>query len=309
MSTATTKKRLENIEENLTPKEWAIRFADERRKNPSTDAFLRAHIDSGLRTIDRAHEKLVQQAEARHPGRNSTAALRADIKRTQVEFSTLKYLLFKVNVAVETRVELGRTEVNLKVQALELMCLRDMFGSTASKVAQWIANQARIQRAEDGTYQPLLNELATYTQVGEGGGFCSMATPWVNAMQGLALDLLNHKAAVVMIQNAYFGGHSVLSLDTEARLDTITNTVREIADHYNLYLTLRSEPVSGHRIDVDGLSMPAWLPERLADMWLASARDDAVLEVLGCMGEVSAQIAHSRDMVKRMLGPESWPES
>ena len=71
-----------------------------------------------------------------------------------------------------------------------------------------------------------------------------------------------------------------------------------------MYLTLQNEPASGHRIDVDGLSMPAWVPERLADMWLASARDDAVLEVLGCMDEESARIAHRREMVKRMLGPE-----
>ena len=44
MTTDTAHKRLDGIETHLTPKEWAIRLADEMRKYPDALAHMKALV-------------------------------------------------------------------------------------------------------------------------------------------------------------------------------------------------------------------------------------------------------------------------
>ena len=44
MTTTTAHKRLDEIETHLTPKEWAIRLADEVRKYPDALAHMKALV-------------------------------------------------------------------------------------------------------------------------------------------------------------------------------------------------------------------------------------------------------------------------
>lgn len=302
MSTATAKKRLEKIEDKLTPKEWAIRFADEIRKYPSIDELCLAQIKTGVSTVHTAQEKLVEQAAARHPGRKAYAEQRADVKRTQIEFETLKNLVFKVNETVTKRAENAGTEAALKMQTLQTIILQDAFGQTACKVSAWIKGQKTTGRKRDTALQGLLAELTAYAGNSDEIGFRTMADVWGDAVRALGFDLLCHKAAVARLQDTYFDGHAILALDTEAGLDASIQTTRQAADHCNEYLTARGNPHSPLKINVDALSPSHKAVKSLADYWLTPARDEAILDVLNWTCDAAGRDAHRRDMVKRMMG-------
>ena len=302
MSTAAAKKRIEKIEDKLTPKEWAIRLADEIRQHPSLSALCTAQIKSGESTVHRAHEKLIEQAEARHPGRSAHAEQRADVKRTQVEFGILTHLILQVNETVARRIDCAGTEVALKLQTLQTIILQDGFGQTARKVSAWIKGQKATGQSKDATRQEFLGELAAYATHEDATGFRFTADVWVDAISALVFDLRNHKAAVGLLQDTYFDGHAMLALDAEAELGAIIQVVRQTCGQFNEYLAARGSPNSPLTIDIDALGSPTKAVKSLADYWLTLARDEATIEVLNWMGDVAKRDAYRHEMVKRMLG-------
>lgn len=301
MSIATAKKRLQKIEDRLTPKEWAIRFADEIREYPSIDELCLAQIKTRVSTIHTAHKKLVEQAEARHPGRKAYAQQQADIQHTQIEFETLKNLVFKVNETVTKRTCNAETEAALKVQTLQTIILQDAFSQTVGKASTWIKGQKTTGQKSNPARQGLLAELAGYADTGGETGFRTMADVWADSVSALAFDLLCHKAAVALLQDTCFDGHAILAPDTETGLEAVVQTIRQAIEHFNEYLTVQGNRDSPLRINVDALSPSHKAVKSLADYWLAPARDEAIVDVLNWMCETVARDAHRRDMVKRMM--------
>ena len=70
MMTITAHKRLDEIETHLTPKEWAIRLADEMRKYPDALAHIKALVKLPLHElpVQRPYFAFEKQAAERHPG-------------------------------------------------------------------------------------------------------------------------------------------------------------------------------------------------------------------------------------------------
>ena len=125
MTTTTAKKRLEEIETYLTPKEWAIRLADEMRKYPDALAHTKALVKLPLRElpVQRPFFAFEKQAAERHPG-DEPEDIRARNRLTDAlwrEFHTLKLLIRQVNVAMRRKVEIIGLQAALQLSALHAL--------------------------------------------------------------------------------------------------------------------------------------------------------------------------------------------
>ena len=94
MTTTTANKRLDEIETYLTPKEWAIRLADETRKYPDLLAHMKALVKLPLHElpVQRPYYAFEKQAAELHPG-NKPENIRARHRLTDAlwgEFHTLE---------------------------------------------------------------------------------------------------------------------------------------------------------------------------------------------------------------------------
>jgi hypothetical protein len=71
MKVSTKAKRLDTMELQLTPKEWAISLAEQMRSQPSEAEFVRVVAEQPYREWPwvKPFFKLAKQAEERHPGR------------------------------------------------------------------------------------------------------------------------------------------------------------------------------------------------------------------------------------------------
>lgn len=300
MSTSAAKTRLSNVEGLLTPQQWAIRIVDAIRRHPSLGDFTVAEIRAGSSMIHEAQAALVKKVEAMYSGRKEYTERRAAMKHTSIAFETLKNLIFGVNSTVDSRTGRARTEVALKLQTLQTIILRDAFGRTADHAATWIKSKAG-RGSKDAAHQAqLLGELAAYADQGNDIAFLSTAEMWADSIQALAFDLIYHKAAIAQIQDAYFDGHEILAVDIEEDLDSAIEIVRQAAAQYNEYRTARNKHDSHARIDLKAISIPYKGAKRLADHWLTPAQDEAILDVLNWMCEVSKRDAHRRKLGARL---------
>jgi hypothetical protein len=105
MTTTTAHKRLDEIETYLTPKEWAIRLADEARKYPGAVAYAKALAKLPLDELPvrRPYFAFEEQAGEQHPG-HKPEEIRARHCLTDTlwnEFHTLKLLFWWVGEPVK----------------------------------------------------------------------------------------------------------------------------------------------------------------------------------------------------------------
>ena len=140
---ATKEKRLDTMELQLTPKEWAISVAEEMRSQPSEADFVRVVAEKPYRKWPwvKPFFKLCEQAEARYPGsrpenicaRNQLAA------RLRTEFHALKKLICKGNETIRSKAESIGLQTRLKLSTLQTLILQDAIGRTAKKTVTWTA--------------------------------------------------------------------------------------------------------------------------------------------------------------------------
>lgn len=257
--TSTKQKRLDAIELNLTPKEWAIRLVGEFRKYPTLDAFIQA-IAKGTAEDDPVNKPfllLCDQAEDRHPG-NKPENVRAKIKMNRAlrkEYHALKLLALEINEDIMKRGEMDGMKAALRLARLETMILQDAFGRTARKAAEWIEDFKTTDKDDEENRQIMLKELAAYTDVYYGEKFSdSLPLPgglrlrwpsaieeWIIGTGGLVSDVFALREAVKIVQDKYFDGHPILFLDVEATLDRIIATLEESIATFNDYLKTRSQ--------------------------------------------------------------------
>src|SRR5713101_9238090 len=109
MATSTKQRRLDDMELQLTPKEWAIRLAAEMRKHPRQEGFWKAITKGTYRDslIVKPFFKLAEQAEARHPGNSpEDIGARNQLNRNlRREFAALRGLVWGVNDAIAYKAE------------------------------------------------------------------------------------------------------------------------------------------------------------------------------------------------------------
>jgi hypothetical protein len=114
MTNSATRKRLDKIDLQLTPKQWAIRLADEIRRYPSEEDLSMAIAEGTFRhsPFVAPFFKLGEQAEELWPGR-SPEDIRARLKLNRElrgEFQALKWLINNINGAIKTTTEKNKFE-------------------------------------------------------------------------------------------------------------------------------------------------------------------------------------------------------
>ena len=178
MTTTTAHKRLDEIETHLTPKEWAIRLADEMRKYPDPLAHMKALVKLPLHElpVQRPYFAFEKQADERHPGDNPDD-IRARHRLTDAlwnEFHTLKLLIRQVDQTMQRKVETISLQAALQLSALHALILEDALANTATHAAAF---------TESGNRETPLAE-------------------WSHEYTALLQDFNAHRAAVELVQDS-----------------------------------------------------------------------------------------------------------
>jgi hypothetical protein len=206
MMTTTAHKRLDEIETHLTPKEWAIRLADEMRKYPDTLAHMKALVKLPLHELPvrRPYYAFEKQAAELHPG-DKPDDIRARHRLTDAlwnEFHTLKLLIRQVDQTMQRKVETISLQAALQLSTLHALILEDILAQT---------DNSEIPLAE-----------------------------WSHEYTALLQDFYSHRAAVELIQGEHFAGHPIFFPELEAELTEAMRTIESAVVTANDYLNRRA---------------------------------------------------------------------
>jgi len=311
MTISTNMKRLDKVEIQLTPKEWAIRLADEMRKSSHTE-FLKKEASAF-----KAFPALQKQAEEKYPGTKTEdiQARKRLYRNLQIEFHVLKKLLAKVNEAILNRAEKAGLEAALEISTLQTIIVQDAFGRTARKAAGWIEVYETEGKDEEENRQIMLDELQAYMDVNFGEKvtdslpignvrirFPSIIEIWVKDAVQLIEDVYRHQAAVQIVQDKHFDGHPILDLGIESGLKNSILAVEDAVETFNEYLDVRARlfkadwedeeeneggyvtAIPGEREGTLKINLEKIKAEsvrggkKLAEEWAKEARDEAVFD-------------------------------
>src|SRR5438094_2967072 len=142
MLTFAQQKRQHKLEGQLTPKELAIKLADDMRKHSSTNEFIKAIANRTYREAPfiRPFSALAEQAEVLYAGKDPDE-IRARNKlshKLHTEFHALLGLISKINETIANKMEVAGLKAALKISTLQMLILQDAFGRVARKAAPWI---------------------------------------------------------------------------------------------------------------------------------------------------------------------------
>jgi len=310
---ATTIKRMDAVERNLSPKEFAIILADTMRKFPSNEDFVAAELQSPSAdntTLIRPYNLLAEQVERRYGGRVPADRRRSadkEIRALQLEYHTLKHLIYFVNTVMTSKAQTAGLEAALRAQYLQAVIMQDSFSRTARKAVLWIEEYRTADREEESNRQQMIAELSAYffdAEVGTSSvdlGSVRIDLPsqlqlWVDEIKSLVFDLYKHRDAVTIIEAKFYDGHRILAKNVEDNLQRIIRVVEGIIESHNEYLKSRedffraewdedeAEGLTGGlagerqgrlRIDLQKLKSTKAAAKRQADEWLQTARMEA----------------------------------
>jgi len=344
MTKATTTKRLGEIEAQLTPKEWAIMLADEMRKYPSFYDAIKADLklppDEAI-GLQKPYKAFIEQAEKSRPGRKpeDMAAYNQLSRKLWTDFTTLRNIIFQVNINVDSHLEVLGLKAALKMSTLQTLILQDAFGRTARKAALWVEEYKTADKDEEENRQIMLQELAAYMDVSFaekaadslplGAGlrmrFPSPIEEWVQDIIELIVNVYSRMAAVQIIQDKYFDGHAFLTHDVEAKLEETLKTIEDGAVTFNEYLKTRealfkaewdeedqddgiASAIPGERegrlsIDLEAIKQRAKgrQVKALADKWVKDAKEET-LDRLALGKDPEQYNARLRSRLRETLG-------
>jgi hypothetical protein len=344
MTKSTTKKRLENIESQLTPREWAIWLADEIRKYPSQDDLTRAELKI-------AHEESVfmkpyygldKQAEDRCPGNKPQDARAKNelVRKLRLEFHTLKSIILYVNSDIMWRAETLTLKAGLSWSILHTLILQDIFERT------WGETVLRMEAAgkdEKDQHQIMLEKLASNKQLRSTVTrseslplrtdvylpFSSAIQDWMQGVTSLFSDVSSQQAALQLIQDNHFDGHRVLYRDIEKELEETSSMIEQAVSAFNEYQTRRKEPskaqwesedqgngiksmLSGETqepvaIDLDSVRNKTnrELTPAVVRQWIKEAKEQATASFLLSTGTHEQYIAYERSRLREIYGDQS----
>jgi hypothetical protein len=322
MRKAAKQERLDRIELQLTPKEWAVSLADEMRLHSCQADFLKAIAKGTYRGLPyvKPFYALNEQVEASVPGstpedvktRNQLA------RQLRTEFHALKVLIATVNEIMTRKAETIGLKVALKPSTIHSMILQDAFGRTSRRADDWI-KENNASKLNEEECQSLLIELAAFTIVsfaatssdglplyGVRLRLHSLIEGWADETTMLIMDILAHQTAVQAIQEKYFDAHPILFRDVEAKVTKTIQTVHEAVAIFNEYLQdcAGAIPDRGLQEQHDGVSPATWdhdahlaidveaiqkeagmAADRLAEKWVRDAKDEAVADISEETGE------------------------
>ena len=318
MTLSTTKKRLDSIEIHLTPKEWALRLADEIRRYPSMNNAMRAELKGPYKEslFQRPYDLLEKQAEERESGktRQSVEARHWLIRKLQSDFHLLKTIVLEVNLCILQGAEALRLKTALRLSLLHSLVLQDAFASTARKSSSWVRN-CKGSATDKEDRRTVLGNLAFYTRVPP-----SVIEDWVDDIVSLFVEVFTHQGAVQIIENKYFDGHRILYRDIENGLDETIKMIEGGVATFNEYMNTREAPFKGYKempaepakrqghitIDLDYIKDQAekqFVGAR-AGHWVKSSREKAEASNLEAAGDHPGHVAFAWNRLRKIYGVE-----
>jgi len=211
-------KRLDKIEVQLTPKQWAIRLADEMGRYPSQEDHLKAIMKGTYRQspFTKPFYTLAQQAKEHWPQRSvSEVSLNCKLR---MEFHALKLLINQINTEIKLKAETNRLKAALQSSKLHTLSLQDAF--THVIVAETMSGSST---------SPTRLRLI------------SLLEAWADDSAKLLVETTAHKAAVQTVQEKYFERHPILYKDNELEIELASRAVRDAIAAFNKYLKARAK--------------------------------------------------------------------
>jgi hypothetical protein len=274
-------KRLDKIELQLTPKQWAIRLADEMRRYASEEDFLKAIGKGTYRQspFTKPFYALAQQAKERWPKQTPEHSFRGGElnRRLRMEFQALKMLINNINTAINIKAEMNRLKAALQLYRLQTLILKDSLGYSGG-----------CETSSPG--QPRLHFLLELEE-------------WADDSANLLTETTPYKTAVQTIQEVYFESHPILYKDNEIAFEKAIRAARDVIAQFNEYLKVRgklSNRESGHEqqkaetahamlferegrlpIDIEAVEKRAEiLDDIIVQKWVKDAKDKANADIL-----------------------------
>ena len=310
--------RLDKIEIQLSPKEWAIRLVDEVRRYPNELEFERATAKTPYRELPGIKPLFALQAQADdlYPRKRpiDRIAWQKCADDLRGEFQALKSLINDVNQESEIKTERIRLKTSVLAGQLYQLIEEDTFAKTSEATAAWIGRH-RAADAEDAERQSILDELANAAGAAGSGPFLfSRAGDWADDAALLLTELFMRKAAVQAVQKKYFDNHAILGRSIEGAVETTTQQVLEAVALFNEYVktkaggwsqdseqrassqdatrtaaegTQEASPWSSLYIDVEAIRIHASkiLPGAMVSYWEHWARTRGIADILRVTGE------------------------
>ena len=238
-------KRLDKIEIQLTPKQWAINLAVEMRRYASQEEFLKAIAKGTYRQspFTKPFYALAQQAEERWPGQNQEhwcrqvelgRKLRAEERwpgqnqehrcrqveldrKLRAEFHALKMLINDTNSTIKSKAETNKLKAKVQLSTIRMFILED---------ALVPAGVAETTSGSSGDRARALH--------------VSQLEDWADVSAKLLMDTTADNAVVQTIQKNYFDTHPILFKDNEIEFENAIRMVREAIATFNEYLKARA---------------------------------------------------------------------
>jgi hypothetical protein len=315
--------RLDKIEVQLTPKEWAIKLVDEIRRYPSKPEFLRAVAKRSYRESPyvKPFFALTAQAEDRHPGKTSediraAQQLSNDLRR---EYQALKSLINMANDELRTRTEQSRQKGSALASQLNQLIRQDVFAQTSETAAAWIVRR-KTTGAEEKERQSILEELANVARAaGSRSLLFSLANDWADDAAVLLMEMFSLEAAVRELQKNYFDGHAILSPSVEHALETTIQLVSAVVGTFNRYVSATANGFSRDSrrrtpspdevrpndaeesyfwkcLGIDVEAIRTWAselaPQAFVSAWENEARHNAIVDILRETSEHESVVWH-----------------
>lgn len=231
--------RLDEIETQLTPKEWAIRLLQEMRPYPDAAAFWKVVSKTEFRDsiLHKPFIKLSHKAQARYPGTGRDESVRRIQlqQELQIEFVTWKLFIFRVNDHIQTKA----TEITFACQLLDQFLgrlkLEDAFKQAAQATLKWLKRRRRAEgQWEAPPFVSLLKALVHVTPA-LGSEIESSADNLVKLLK----DAVAHEASVRIAQERYFDGHPMLFNDVEAALKQAVDLTTKLITEFEVMFPFR----------------------------------------------------------------------
>jgi len=279
-------KRIENVETQLTPKEWAVRLADTIRNFPSEDEFhdsILGYASADETPFMKPFFALKKQAEKRQPGNtpDDEDTQNRMSRKLRAEYQALKLLIFQCNEKMTHKADIWRLRASLQLSNMMILALQDIVEMQGVKI------NGKDIAEHKGDF-----------------GFSSITEDWRPKTLKLIAEFFLFDAVVKAIQDKYFDGHSILFRDLEDRLSAIKAMIDHVIVTFNDYLKalegkiiIQTQKEKGEIGDkAESLKLLTLDSEKTkkhfdqksilagAEAWAKDAKDKATVDIIDEMG-------------------------
>lgn len=222
-----TENRIDLLERELTPKQWAIRLANAMRSFPTSSEFNHAASRLPWRDspLGKPFFRIGEQADQSTRGRSEQKekANKAHlIQERWAEYTILRDLIYDANGAIVDRALFSASQAQNNLAILHIRLTEHGVGITALRASEWLASHRSSDAADDEDRIDILRLLrseAGLFQEKTAEEMLERAHELIKATMPFLWDLYGYAAAIQILQEKYFDGHLILSRDVEALLD------------------------------------------------------------------------------------------